>query len=372
MNNGEPVLLPAGTVFTPDDLTFYAGRESRTLDEAIGQADLLVSCPHSGSAIPAELSEFLAPEFTARLQFDFTDMSTSPIVRRWAELDPRIVYVENPHPRMIRDPNRAKPDDLEASLREAFARVHRAGAGNKVDLTGVDAVRPVTFSFYPLLVEPADDAGWKHLADTFTSTAEHGLGVYERTRDGLIERMVEKSFELGRSFTTLSFHDTMNHTTRRDGAVDVLRPETDRLPDVVALSNRGDHDGERRGDNPVTMDPDLIRSLARSHRIGFEVEDPAAVALNQPYLGSFEIITAGARFADLAIRAQAAGITLSAVQAEFRREFLLGERLAAYIMEPGVDWPAPDSERVDQLAHACKASWDHYRSSRIQYRSGRI
>lgn len=141
-NDGAPVLIPAGTIFTPDDLTFYSDRESRTLDDAIAGADLLVSCPHSGSAIPEELAEFLAPEFTRRLQFDFTDMSTSAIVRRWAEIDPRIVYVENPHPRMIRDPNRAKPENLEASLREAFARVHEAGAGNKVDLTGVDAVRP--------------------------------------------------------------------------------------------------------------------------------------------------------------------------------------------------------------------------------------
>lgn len=363
MTSGEPVLIPAGTVFTPEDLTFYADRDSRSLGDAIAEADLLVSCPHSGSAIPAELSRFLAPEFTQRLQFDFTDMSTSPIVRRWAEIDSRIVYVENPHPRMIRDPNRAKPENLEASLREAFARVHKAGAGNKADLTGVDAVRPVTFSFYPLLLEPTDDAGWKNLAETFTETAEHGLGVYERTRDALIEAMVEKSFELGRSFTTLSFHDTMNHTTRRDGAVNVERPEADRLPDVVALSNRGDHHGNRRGDNPVTMDPELIRTLAVSHRKGFQVDDPDAVALNQPYLGSFEIIRAGARFAELSARAAEAGITLSAVQAEFKREFLLGDELAAYIMEPGLDWPTPDAERVDQLAHACKASWDHYRNS---------
>ncbi|MDI9899621.1 N-formylglutamate amidohydrolase [Rhodococcus sp. IEGM 1409] len=195
-------------MFAPKDLTFYADRDSRSLDDAIAEADLLVSCPHSGSAIPAELSRFLAPEFTQRLQFDFTDMSTSPIVRRWAEIDLRIVYVENSRPRMIRDPNRAKPENPEASLREAFARVHKAGAGNKADLTRVDA-------------------GWNSLAETFTETAEHGLGVYERTRDALIETMVEKSFQLGRPFTTLSFHDTMNHTTGRDGAVNIERPEAD-------------------------------------------------------------------------------------------------------------------------------------------------
>jgi hypothetical protein len=111
------------------------------------------------------------------------------------------------------------------------------------------------------------------------------------------------------------------------------------------------------------MDPELIRTLAVAHRKGFQVDDPDAVALNQPYLGSFEIIAAGARFADSRARADEAGITLSAVQAEFKREFLLGDELAEYIMEPGVDWPTPDAERVDQLAHACKASWDHYRNS---------
>ncbi|WP_433606231.1 N-formylglutamate amidohydrolase [Prescottella agglutinans] len=360
---GDPLFLAAGTEFTADDLTFFADRDSRTLDQAVADADLLVSCPHSGYAIPEELAQFLAPEFTRRLQFDFTDMSTGPIVRRWAEIDPRIVYVENPHPRMIRDPNRARPADLEATLREAFARVRQAGRGNKADLTGVDAVRPVTFSFYPLLLEPTDDAGWKRLADTFTEVAERGLGVYERTRDGLVDRMADLALQRGTDFTTLSFHDTMNHTTRRDGAVTVPRAAADLLPDIVALSNRGDHQGDPRGDNPVTMDPRRIRALGDAHRKGFTgfTTDPEAVLLNQPYLGSQEIVSAGARFAALRPRAEAAGTVLSAVQAEFRREFLLGETATSELMAPGVDWPAADPDRIDRLAHACKASWDAYR-----------
>ncbi|MFC4604803.1 N-formylglutamate amidohydrolase [Rhodococcus kronopolitis] len=368
MSPADPLLLPAGTTFTPADLTFYADPTRRTLDEALAEADLLVSCPHSGAAIPAELAEFLAPEFTRRLQFDFSDCSTAPVVRRWAQIDPRIVYVENPHPRMLRDPNRAKPADLYETLREAFARVRAAGAWNKVDLTGVDAIRPVTFSFYPLLREPADDAGLRRLAETFAEVAERGLGVYERTRDQLIERMVELAFtraarpDSGRvEFTTLSFHDTMNHTTTRDGAVNVERAAADRLPDVVALSNRGDHRGDRIDDNPVTMDPDSVRALARAHRAGFEVADPDDVLLNQPYLGSQEIISAGARFRALGPRATAAGVALGAVQAEFRREYLLGPALTETLQSPGVGWPDPDPERVDMLARACKASWDAYR-----------
>mgnify|MGYP000880778535 FL=1 len=86
------------------------------------------------------------------------------------------------------------------------------------------------------------------------------------------------------------------------------------------------------------------------------------VLLNKPYLGSYEITTAGERFAALASEAEAAGITLSAAQAEFRREFLMGETNAAYIARPGTDWPDPDPERVDLLARACKTSWDAYRA----------
>ncbi|MGO4104982.1 N-formylglutamate amidohydrolase [Leifsonia sp. YAF41] len=370
---GAPLLIPVGTVFTASDITFYADPDDRDLEQAIEEADLLVSCPHAGAAIPEELAQFLHPAFTRRLQFDFSDHSTSAIVRRWAEIDPRIVYVENPHPRMVRDPNREKPADLRATLREAFARVAEAGAGNPVDLSGVDGVRPVTFSNFPLLLPPVDAAALNRLADTFTEVATHGVGIYETTRDALIERFVEIKLERARggdtphSFSTLSFHDTMNHTTTPDGAVDVPRDEADRLPSVVALSNRGDADGEprgeSRGDDPLTMRPDLMRSLAAAHRIGFAVDSPEAVALNKPYLGGFEIIRAGARFRELAPVADAAGLVLSAVQAEFRREYLLGRANTRAIMQPGTGWVDPDPQRVDRIAQACKASWDRYRAA---------
>ncbi|MGH3705601.1 MAG: N-formylglutamate amidohydrolase, partial [Agromyces sp.] len=186
MDAASPLLIPAGTAYSARDLTHYAGKGEVGLDEAIARADVLVTAPHAGAAIPEELVPFLIPEFTRRLQFDFTDCSTSPVVRRWAEIDPRIVVVENPHPRMIRDPNREKPADLAATLREAFARVRAAGAWNRVDLSGVDAIRPVTFSFFPLLRVPETDGELQELVERFSAVAERGLGVYERTRDELI------------------------------------------------------------------------------------------------------------------------------------------------------------------------------------------
>ena len=292
-------------------------------------------------------------------------MATSAIVRRWAALDPSIVAIENPHPRMVRDPNRARPEDLAATLTEALERVRTAGPFTKVDLTGVDAIRPVTFSFFPLLRVPDSAAGVAELVEAFVDAGSRGVDIYQSTRVDLLEEMAAHVLS-GRSahprLVTLSFHDTMNCTTRRDGAVSVTREPKDRLPAVVSLSNRGDARGDRRADDPVvTMDPARIRLLADAHRAGFEVAEASDVALNQPYLGSEEIITAGRRFAALAPQADAAGVTLDAVQAEFLRELLLGAANAAHIARPGADWPAPDPTHVDRIARACRASWASYR-----------
>lgn len=324
-------LIPRGTVFTAEQITHYADPDLRTLEQAIDEADLLVTTPHSGAAIPEEIAEFLSPALTKRLQYDFSDVATASVVQRWAQIDPRIVAVINPHPRLIRDPNRPKPRDVRGDLAAAIQRVREAGAWQRVDLAGVDAIRPVTFSFFPILEIPDSARGLERLVDTFAETADQGLGVYERTRDELTERFIVKGLSRGGSFTRLSFHDTMNTTTTREGAVNVPRSEADRLPSVVALSNRGDADGELRDESdPPTMRPAALRELAAAHREGFEVEQhPDAVLLNKPYLGSQEILAAGVRFRGIADAAEAAGLQLDAVQAEFLREFLLGPEATA-------------------------------------------
>jgi N-formylglutamate amidohydrolase len=369
MSDAVPQFLPAGRRFVPGELVWYADSDRRGLDEALAEADLLVSTPHSGALIPAELARFLVPGLTRRLQFDFTDVATSAIARAWAKVDRRIVVVQNPHPRLVRDPNRDRPADLAADLREAFARVRAAGPGNPVVLTGVDAIRPVMFNLMPLLAAPADESGLEKMAHAFEAAAEQGLSVYERTRDDLVTRMVEAKFKRATDtgapaeFYTLSFHDTMNHTATRDGAIATERPPADRLPEVVALSNRGDGAGEPRGGEPVTMDPASLRRLADAHRQGFAVADPAHVALNQPFPGSYEVTTFGAMFRELAGQAAAAGVTLGAVQSEFQREFLLGEQAAAELMRPGADWPTPPAEWTERIAVMMRDSWDAFRSA---------
>ncbi|MFC4140574.1 MULTISPECIES: N-formylglutamate amidohydrolase [unclassified Microbacterium] len=355
-------LIPAGRTFTEDDIVVYADREHRTLDEAIRDADVLISAPHAGAAIPEEIAEFLSPALTRRLQYDFTDVATDAIVRRWASQDPRVVAVLNPHPRLVRDPNRAKPADVAADLSAAIARTAEAGPWQRVDLTGVDAIRPVTFSFFPILEVPRTEAELHRLVGTFVEVAERGLGVYERIRDELTERFLARGLAEGGRFTRLSFHDTMNTTTTREGAVNVARDEKDRLPRVVALSNRGDTRGElRTTEDPPTMDPARLRALAEAHREGFRVADPADVALNKPYLGSQEILAAGARFREAGAQARAAGLELDAVQAEFLREYLLGDAAVGELHRPGTEWITEDQVHVDAVAASCRRAWDLYR-----------
>ncbi|MFK3676293.1 N-formylglutamate amidohydrolase [Microbacterium sp. NPDC090218] len=356
-------LIPAGHTFTAEEITVFADSDRRTLDEAIAEADVLVSCPHAGSRIPEELVPFLSPALTRRLQYDFTDVATDAIVRAWAKQDRRIVAVINPHPRLVRDPNRARPADIAADLTAAIERTRAAGPWQKVDLTGVDAIRPVTFSFFPILDVPDDEAERDRLVSTFVEVGERGLGVYERTRDALTERFLTEKLRGGGRFTRLSFHDTMNTTTTRDGAVNVARAPEDRLPAVVALSNRGDTRGDERDPaDPPTMDPERLRALADSHRAGFRVDRPDAVALNTPYLGSQEIRAAGIRFRELADRAAEAALELDAVQAEFLREYLLGPEAVAELHRPGTDWIREDPAHVREVADACQRAWDLYRA----------
>lgn len=381
--------IPAGRTFGVGDMVFFAGRGERDLDDVLADIDLIVTGPHASAAFPEEMAPFVDARMTRRLQYDFTDISTSPVARRWAELDPRVLYIEDPHPRAVRDANRPRPDDLGATLRQAFERLVAAGEA-KPDLTGVDAIRPVTFGLRPVLVEPHDDAGWNAMVAAFEAAGALGVDRYERVRDELIERVIEA--KLARlssldptttseadwaSATTLdhlSIHDTMNHTARSDGAICVERAPADRLPNVVALSNRGDGEGEVsvcagvgiRADVAVpTMDPARLRRIAGAYRSAFAADAPGDVALNRPYLGGHETQVIGPRLRALEPLAvvrtgdgPARQLRFGSWQNEFLREFLLGPEASAALMAPGREWAAPPAERVDWLAGRLGAAHD--------------
>ncbi|WP_336660452.1 N-formylglutamate amidohydrolase [Leucobacter sp. USHLN153] len=362
-------LIPAGTVFSAVDIIHYADPDMRDLDQAIAEADLLVTVPHATAAIPEELAEFLAPELTRRMQFDFSDAGAASVAIRWAQIDPRVVVVVNPHSRLVRDPNRPMPVDLRGDLGRAFERVRAAGASGgsdsqPVDLSGVDAVRPVSFSNVPILRAPESDEQLDRLAHALLSVAEGGVDIYEATCVELTRRFIEHAKQEGGAFTRLSFHDSANARLTPAGAIEEIRDDEHLMPAVVTLSNRGDAHGEQRDPSkPLTMPAEALRRLAAAHRAGFEVSAPEAVLLNQPYRGGDEIVAAAAHFHSVADRAAEAGerLVLGAVQAEFSRDYVLGPGALEELRAAGTSWVDEDRERIDIIAYASKRAWDEFR-----------
>jgi hypothetical protein len=386
--------IPQGTHFGAEEMTYFAGREQRAVDDALADIDLIVTGPHASAAFPAELQPFVDVRLTKRLQYDFTDVSTSPVARRWAAIDPHVLYIEDPHPRAVRDANRPRPDDLVAGLREAFDRLDDEAPVTRPSLAGVDAVRPVTFGYLPVYTKPRSDTEWNEFGAALTTAGALGIDEYEQLRDDLVQRVIEAKlrklaaidpatctvadWNAATHLDLLSFHDTMNHTARPDGAICLERKPVDRLPNIVAVSNRGDAQGEPperddtsiRGENDVTtMRPARVRAIANAYRIAFDAWDSNDVALNRPYIGGHETTTAGPMLRALEPRAvvrpkgeQPRAIRFGAFQNEFLREFLLGAESTAHLMQPGLDWVEPPEERVQWLAEQLRHAHDLVRA----------
>lgn len=389
--DGGLAWVEAGRRFDLDDITWFSGKGERPLEEVLPAVDTIVTGPHASAALPEELRPYVAPGLTRRLQFDFSDMSTSAVGRRWAEIDPHVLFVENPHPRAVRDPNRPRPADLEADLREAFRRLE--SGEHRPSIVGVDAVRPVTFGYLPLLRRPGDDLGWRLLAVALTEAAALGVDVYERARDDLVQRVVEAKCRAltsldpattpaaevrsARMLFVLALHDTMNFTALPDGAIAGERAPADRLPDLVALSNRGDEAGEVRASasgellgagEMTTVRPRWLRAVATAYRRAFGAWSPGDVALNRPYLGGNEIQAAGRVLAELEPRTvvrhadgSRIGLVLGAFQDEFLRERLVGPEVTATLMQPGGSWPEVPAGHVADLAEKLRRAHDELR-----------
>ena len=388
--------IPEGTRFGIEEMTHFVGRGERDIEDHLAGVDLIITGPHASAAFPAEMQPFVDSRLTKRLQYDFTDVSTSPVTRRWAQIDPRVLYIEDPHPRAVRDANRARPDDLLPGLREAFARLQAEPEG-RPSLQGVDAVRPVTFGYLPVLRRPGTDAEWDQLIGALVTAGALGIDQYEQIRDELIQRVIEaklrrlatidpttctiSEWNSATHLDVMSMHDTMNHTARPDGAVCLERKPEDRLPQVVALSNHGDATGElapsdaailREPSAIPSMRPDRLRAIGRAYQTAFDAWGPDDVAYNRPYLGGHETATVGPRLRaiePLAVVRPRDGITrrlhLGAWQNEFLREFLLGPEAAAALAQPGSDWVFPPDDRVEWLAgrlrhaHDLVRNWGH-------------
>jgi len=386
--------IPEGTRFGVDEMAYFAGRGERGLDERLADVDLIITGPHASGAFPAEMQPFVDARLTKRLQYDFTDISTSPVTRQWAQIDPHVLYVECPHPRAVRDANRARPDDLVPGLREAFDRLDAAGADGRPSLAGVDAVRPVTFGYLPVYLRPRTDDDWQRLGDVLRRVGTLGVDEYERVRDDLVERVIEaklrrlatlepascsvSEWNSATHLDVMSMHDTMNTTAQPDGAICLERQPRDRLPAVIALSNHGDATGELAPDDGATlrapsavpsMRPERLRIIRRAYQIAFDAWGADDTALNRPYIGGHETSILGPKLRALEPRAAVRlhdcvtrRLRFGVFQNEFLREFFLGREAAAMLAQPGTDWVLPPADRVEWLAERLRHAHDLVRA----------
>lgn len=371
--SGQPPLewIPSGTRFSFEDIVSWSGKTpGQRFEEVASRIDTIVVGPHASAAFPEELRAFVSPNLTHRKQFDFSDVSTRPLGREWARLDPHVVFVENPHARVVTDPNRARGEDPELHLREFFARLDslRDGTAN-VSFAGVDAVRPVTFSLEDVLLEPDDEApphgdrSWASLVDALKTTAQLGPLAYERALDRVVGLVLEA--RAGKQIQFVGLHDTSNFKMRPDGAIVVERPEKDRLPSIVNFGNVGNS----LGDGPTLANTtlasgDQMRRIASAWAHAFGVESQQdiadAISFNHPYAGGHEVQTWSRRFF------QHNDADVVTFQVEFERAFVLGPKADEALRHPGSSWPAEDSDHVHRVASQLRVAGDLLRKAAVE------
>lgn len=298
--NGRVAYIPSGAGFAAADITFWCTDAHRDLSEAVAAADVVVSCPRGTPEVPAELEPWVREDLTPRMQFMSAHVSSRAVARRWAEIDPAVIYVENPHPPLV--------------TRPIPGRILRA---------------------------PHDEDDARRLGEAVSQVARRGAVVYERTRLDVLDAMVRVRARGAARLTALSLHDRV----------------TPGLPAVVSLANRGDAVGAPRPEDPtVTMPADRLRSLADSYRSAFAVQGHDEIVLNRPKIGGVDLLEVHRRFGP------SSPIPVDAVANDFLRGYLLGERVAAAMSEPGDEWPELDHEWIDTVAQRLRQAWRHHRS----------
>ncbi len=249
-------ILPMGAETT--GMIFWTDRASRSLDDALAVADLLISSPHGSTEIPTELRPWLNLDVVDELVAANADHLIAAVVRRWAETDPSVIFIQNPQPWFVSEPN-------------AVAGIFR---------------------------ELKSDDEIQERAKALAAVNANGAARYERHRLELLGALSRQTAgSVPGTIATMSVHDTSDFR----GA-----------PGILSLANRGDSAGNLRpGEVEVTMDPERLRLLADSHRTAFRVSSHDDVTLNSPRVGGREIVSTARQFPDF-----------DAVHVEYRRDFL--------------------------------------------------
>ncbi|CAK0897503.1 unnamed protein product, partial [Prorocentrum cordatum] len=362
---GELHWIPLGRQFLFDDLVHWQGKErGLKFEDVASRIDTVVLGPHASAAFPEELKPFVSQSLSRRKQYDFSDVITGPVGRAWAAADSKVVFVENPHSRVVVDPNREHGNEPEALLRQCFQRLRQDKGAS---LAGVDQVRPVTFSGEDVLLEPAE-ADWPKLTAALKTSAALGPLAYEAARDRVLELVREAKPERS-PLTVIGFHDTNNEKMRADGAIVAQRPEPDRMPPFCNFGNQGDFVGDAVEGKVLLMPGKDLRCIARAwaQACGQAAEQDflqpkefaymEPVSFNRPYPGGYEVRYWAKHLPSSEEK------RYSVFQVEFARSFLLGPKSAQELREPGSSWPAVDQAHVDWVADKLREAGDELRAA---------
>lgn len=312
------------------------------------EASIVVLGPHASAAFPQELSPFINPDLTPRRQLDFSDWLTGYLGRFWADASDDVIFVENPHSRVVLDPNRTPSEQPMASLRTCFQRLREAGPS--ASLAGVDFIRPVTFSGWPVLMEPRTAKEWLALEKAWTGAASLGAKEYLRLSAHVVESCARRCASDGRRLIVFSLHDTMNFKMGADGAINLARSAADCLPHWVNLGNLGQPDGSAWPGSTLSIEQDAACQIATAFGTALTAIEPGhapAVTLNVPYKGARETQVFGALLAQARLPRGS-----GAMQIEFRRESLLGTQACEVLQTAGDGWPIPNLGRLRMIAQS--------------------
>ena len=185
--------IPAGTRFGIDEMAYFVGRGERDIDDVLADVDLVVTGPHASAAFPEEMQPFVDVRFTKRLQYDFTDVSTSPVARRWAADRPARAVHRGPASagRARRQPAAARSTSSPASARRSTGSTRRPG---EPALAGGRRRRAAGHVRLPAgaTASPQTDAEWNEFGGALGDRRRARASTeYEAVRDDLIERVIE-------------------------------------------------------------------------------------------------------------------------------------------------------------------------------------
>lgn len=366
-HGSTPAYIPAGKSGDPE-LIWYPGKESGKAfkDIDLAQVDVIIGGPHSSAIYAAELKPFISKDLSRRKQFDFSDVATAAVGRAWVQADyGNVVFVENPHSRLLFDPNRQSMALHNAEFEEfkqmkAYSPVKPSGEAwsfFKASTFGGAAVLDAA------KLQGCSEATFNQLVAAMTA-AKEGPEKYEACLNHVVSAVCEAKKKLSaasKSLDVISLHDTMNTKCNDNGSITKERPAEDLLPLLASFDGPmvGTKDA---GTNLNPCEGNRIHKVATAWAQAFATKKGEAISaskeVKEAALRKYEpdddikfcVPYNGANESKQTYAACSEGLDLYVYQVEFNREVIVGPEATGVLKAPGTNWPVVDAAHVESVA----------------------